>query len=103
MTENSSWIAGTPGDCIEGISRLGKRVGALGAFGTPSPDRQRAPCDKMLRSYELLARYVMPKFQGSVLSTATSNRGAAERKEVLVSGRVKPLERAPQVCTGRGS
>ncbi|MCI0878552.1 MAG: LLM class flavin-dependent oxidoreductase, partial [Chloroflexi bacterium] len=57
--------------------------------------------EKMLRSYELLARYVMPQFQGSVISTAASNRWAAERKETLVSGRVRALDRARQVYAER--
>ncbi len=33
----------------------------------------------MLRSYELLARYVMPYFQGSTVGTAASNQWAYER------------------------
>ena len=51
--------------------------------------------------YELLARYVMPRFQGSVVGTAASNRWAAERTEVLVSGRTRAIERGHQVYAER--
>ena len=55
----------------------------------------------MLRSFELLARYVMPQFQGSITSVAASNRWAAERQDLLVSGRVKAIDRAHQVYAER--
>jgi hypothetical protein len=40
----------------------------------------------MLHSYELLARYVMPQFQGTALGTA-SNTWAYEWRELLLAGR----------------
>ena len=55
----------------------------------------------MLHSYELLARYVMPQFQGSVASTAASNRWASERREILVAGRTRAIDRARQDYTAR--
>ncbi|PKB79038.1 MAG: hypothetical protein BZY88_15330, partial [SAR202 cluster bacterium Io17-Chloro-G9] len=61
-----------------------------------------APREKMLRSYELLARYVMPQFQGTVLSTAASNRWAADRQESLVSGRTRAIDQAREVYRGSG-
>ena len=62
-----------------------------------------APREKILNSYELLARYVMPEFQGTVASIAASNRWAAERKEMLVDGRVRAIDRAKQAYTGRNT
>ncbi len=50
-----------------------------------------APRDKMLHSYELLARYVMPQFQGSVASTTASNRWAHERRDTLLADAPVPL------------
>jgi len=38
----------------------------------------------------------MPQFQGTVLSTAASNRWAAERREALTAGRAQAIERARQ-------
>jgi limonene 1,2-monooxygenase len=99
MAENGSWIVGTPDDCIEGIMQLDQRSGGFGGFLVQTIDW--APREKILKSYELLARYVMPQFQGSVLSTAASNRWAAERKEELVSGRARAIQRARDVYAAR--
>ncbi|MGH8064671.1 MAG: hypothetical protein ACRERE_05420 [Candidatus Entotheonellia bacterium] len=48
----------------------------------------------MLYSYELLARYVMPQFQGTAFGTAASNTWAYERRETLMAGRTQAIERA---------
>ena len=99
MAESGSWIVGTPEDCIEGINRLQEQSGGFGGFLVQTIDW--APREKMLRSYELFARYVMPHFQGTVASTYASNRWAAERKETLVAGRVRAIDRAKQVYADR--
>ncbi|MGH8063933.1 MAG: LLM class flavin-dependent oxidoreductase [Candidatus Entotheonellia bacterium] len=94
MADAGYWIVGTPDDCIEGIKRLDEQSGGYGGFLVQTVDW--APRDKMLRSYELLARYVMPQFQGSVLSTAASNRWASERRDTLMAGRTRAIEQARQ-------
>jgi limonene 1,2-monooxygenase len=94
MADAGHWIVGTPDDCIEGIKRLDEQSGGYGGFLVQTVDW--APRDKMLHSYELLARYVMPQFQGSVLSTAASNRWASERRDTLMAGRTSAIERARQ-------
>ena len=99
MAESGSWIVGTPDDCIEGINRLAEQSGGFGGFLVQTIDW--APRDKMLRSFELLARYVMPQFQGSVASTMASNRWAAERQETLTSGRVRAIDRAHEIYAQR--
>ena len=99
MAGSGSWIVGTPEDCIEGINRLQEQSGGFGGFLVQTIDW--APREKMLRSYELFARYVMPHFQGTVTSTYASNRWAAERKETLVAGRVRAIDRAKQVYADR--
>ncbi|PKB82162.1 MAG: monooxygenase [SAR202 cluster bacterium Io17-Chloro-G9] len=99
MADRGAWIVGTPDDCIAGIHRLAELSGGFGGFLVQTIDW--APRDKMLRSYELLARYVMPEFQGSVLSTAASNRWAADRKEHLVAGRVRAVDQARQAVADR--
>ena len=59
--------------------------------------------DKMLKSYELLARYVMPHFQGSTMAGLEgSNRWARSRKEDLLSGRNRAIDRAHQAYAERG-
>jgi len=99
MADAGFWIVGTPDDCIEGIKRLEERSGGYGGFLVQTIDW--APRDKMLHSYELLARYVMPQFQGSVASTSASNRWAAERRETLVAGRARAIDRAREDYTAR--
>ena len=99
MMENSSWIVGTPDDCIEGIKQFEAQSGGFGGFLVQAIDW--APREKILNSYELLARYVMPHFQGTAMSTMASNLWATERQETLVSGRVRAIDRARQVYTGR--
>jgi limonene 1,2-monooxygenase len=94
MADAGYWIVGTPDDCIEGIKRLDEQSGGYGGFLVQTVDW--APRDKMLHSYELLARYVMPQFQGSVLSTAASNRWAFERRDTLMAGRTRAIEQARQ-------
>ncbi len=101
MAESGSWIVGTPEDCIAGINRLQEQSGGFGGFLVQTIDW--APREKMLRSYELMARYVMPQFQGTVASTFASNQWAAERKETLVAGRVRAMDRAKQVYADRRS
>jgi limonene 1,2-monooxygenase len=94
MADAGYWIIGTPDDCVEGIKRLDEQSGGYGGFLVQTVDW--APRDKMLHSYELLARYVMPQFQGSVLSTAASNRWASERRDTLTAGRTRAIEQARQ-------
>jgi limonene 1,2-monooxygenase len=53
-----------------------------------------APREQVLHSFELLARYVMPQFQGSILSTAASNQWAFEHQETLMAGRTRAIDRA---------
>jgi limonene 1,2-monooxygenase len=99
MVDNGAWIVGTPDDCVEGIKRLEERSGGFGGFMVQAIDW--APREKLLHSYELLARYVMPQFQGSVAAPAASNRWAFERREELGAGRVRAIDKARQVYAER--
>ena len=92
MIENNEWIVGTPDDCIAGIERLQEISGGFGSFMIRVEDW--APREKILRSYELLARYVMPHFQGSLTGIINSNRWASERREALQINRIAGLKTA---------
>jgi limonene 1,2-monooxygenase len=92
MVEANQWIVGTPDDCIAGIRRLQEISGGFGSFMIRVEDW--APRDKIHRSYELLARYVMPQFQGSLKGIINSNQWASERKEALQANRTAGLKRA---------
>ena len=58
--------------------------------------------EQVLHSFELLARYVMPQFQGTAISTAASNQWAYEHQEVLSAGRVQAIDRAGVRSGNRG-
>ena len=95
MAETNSWIIGTPDDCIEGILKLEEQSGGFGGFLVQAIDW--APRDRILNSFELLARYVMPRFQGSLVGLENSNQWARSRQEVLVQGRTRAIDRAHRV------
>ena len=95
MAETNSWIIGTPDDCIEGILKLEEQSGGFGGFLVQAIDW--APRDRILNSFELLARYVMPRFQGSLVGLEKSNYWAKSRQETLVQGRTRAIDRAHQV------
>jgi limonene 1,2-monooxygenase len=57
-------LAGTPDDMIEKIEDIQQRSGGVG--GILALAHEWASTDATHRSYELLARYVMPKFRGQL-------------------------------------
>jgi limonene 1,2-monooxygenase len=92
MVEHNQWIVGTPDDCIAGIARLQEASGGFGGLLLRAEDW--APRDKLHRSYELMARYVMPQFQGSLTGILASNQRSASMKESLQANRRAGLRRA---------
>ena len=91
MVERGGAIVGTPDDAIEGIERLLELSGGFGALLCSM--REFATTEQTRRSFELFARYVMPRFQGQIdsiegsLSWAQGNirelfgpQAAAQRK-----------------------
>ncbi len=92
MVDHNQWIVGTPDDCIAGIERLQEITGGFGKFMIRVEDW--APRDKIHRSYELLARYVMPHFQGSLEGIRISRDWASDRKEALQQNRYAGIKAA---------
>jgi limonene 1,2-monooxygenase len=99
MVENNQWIVGTPDDCIAGIERLQEASGGFGGLLLRAEDW--APRDKLHRSYELLARYVMPQFQGSLTGIIDSQQRSASMKESLQANRRAGLKRATDTFLAR--
>ena len=62
MVERKLWIVGTPDDLIAYIEELQEMSGGFGGFLVRTSDWGTR--EQILHSYELLARYVMPRFQG---------------------------------------
>ena len=84
---------------MAGIRRLAEQSGGFGGFMVQTVDW--APREAMLHSYELLARYVMPQLQGSAAGTQASNEWAYERRELLMAGRTRAIDRARQSYSER--
>jgi len=99
MVERNQWMVGTPDDCIAGIERLQEMSGGFGGFMIRVADW--ATREKTLHSYELFARYVMPRFQGSLAGIQVSNQWASERKEALQANRIAGLRRATDSYYGQ--
>ncbi len=94
MVETNNWCVGTPDDLVEHILRLDEESGGFGRAlvqATEWVTREQA-----LHSYELIARYVMPRFQGSLTSLEDSAAWTIEKRPELVSlaakgvGKVSP-------------
>lgn len=99
MVEHNQWIIGTPDDCIAAIERLQEMSGGFGGFLVRVEDWVRR--DQRLHSYELLARQVMPRFQGSVVGIQASNQWARDRKETLHANTLARLQRATDAYFGQ--
>jgi limonene 1,2-monooxygenase len=82
MSEYGGAIFGTPEDALAGIARLQKLSGGFGTILCFAHDW--APRDKMMKSYELLARYVMPHCQGLIQPIQNSADRVRANKEELM-------------------
>jgi limonene 1,2-monooxygenase len=96
-----SWVVGTPDDCIAAIRRLQERSGGFGGFLIQANDW--APREKALHSYELLARYVMPHFQGTLAGLEISNQWSKDHVPELLDMRTRAIDRARQAWTERNN
>lgn len=94
LAESGSWIIGTPDDCIAALERLDELTGGYGGLLLLAVDW--APREKLLKSYELLARHVMPRFQGSLVGLEDSQRRAAARSAELRQAGDRAIEGAHQ-------
>ena len=101
VMERHGVIVGTPDDMIEAVERLQEISGGFGGMLVRVEDW--APREKILRSYELLARYVMPHFQGSVASIQRSNKWAQENRDPIHERRVLGVRTATEAYYGGNS
>ena len=93
MAEQGRAIVGTPEDAIKRINEVWEA--SEGGFGGLLVlAHEWAPREKILHSYELLARYVMPKFQGMADSIQYSNKWTADRREMLFGTSVQAIMKA---------
>ena len=100
LVASGAWIVGTPDDCVAGIERLVERSGGFG--GLLLLAHEWASREKILKSYELLARYVMPRFQDSLGGFVASQDRARAHSRELHELRVGSLEQAHQAYERQG-
>ncbi|MDX6554103.1 MAG: limonene 1,2-monooxygenase [Miltoncostaeaceae bacterium] len=99
MLDKGGWIVGTPDDCIAAVERLRERSGGFG--GLLVWGNEWATREQIHRSYELLARYVMPRFQGSLAGIEASNTVARGRSQRVGQERTAAVETAQQAYERR--
>ncbi len=90
--ETGMWCVGTPDDLIAKIEELQHFTGGFGGLMVQTVDW--ADTADMHRSYELLARYVMPRFQGALEGIEASKADASANLAHLKAVRQAALDKA---------
>jgi limonene 1,2-monooxygenase len=101
MVENGAWCVGTPDDLIEQIHRLDESTGGFG--GLMIQATEWGTREQVKHSYELIARYVMPQFQGSLVSLRKSQKQSADLKDELNILKEKAMQQATRDYESRPS
>jgi limonene 1,2-monooxygenase len=86
-------LVGTPDTVIRGIERL-QDLSRGGFGGLLFRAHEWANREQTLHSYELFARYVMPRFQGSLATIRESNEWARSNRKTIFSPNVEAVRRA---------
>jgi limonene 1,2-monooxygenase len=85
-------IIGTPDQAVESIRKLQEVSGGFGCLLGLA--HEWADREKTLRSYELMARYVMPEVQDTVSWIRRSAKWTADTKGVLMGGATQAVIKA---------
>ena len=86
-------LVGSVDTVVRGILRLQELSGG-GFGGVLFRAHEWANREQTLKSYELFARYVMPKFQGSLDTIKDSNDWARGNRKTIFSPNVEAIQRA---------
>jgi limonene 1,2-monooxygenase len=100
LVDSGNWIVGTPDDCIAAIERLEDLSGGFGGLLVMVQDWTTR--EQQFRSYELLARYVMPRYKGALVGVEAAYRHAAEHRPELQQAMKHAIDQA-FVARERGS
>jgi limonene 1,2-monooxygenase len=92
MNARRAWCVGTPDDLVETICRLDESSGGFGGLLVQAVEW--ATREQTQHSYELIARYVKPRFQGSLQSLTASQHDAAQAATRVRSLRDEAVGRA---------
>jgi limonene 1,2-monooxygenase len=94
MNASGLAVIGTPDDAAAQIERLWEKSGGFGTYllmGHDWADREAT-----LRSYELIARFVMPRFQGTLSRLRESRDWAAANRGSFIGRAVEAVGKAIQ-------
>jgi limonene 1,2-monooxygenase len=94
MVDAGAWIVGTPDDLIAAINHFDEVTGGFGGLMVTTVEWTSR--EKIWKSYELIADYVMPRFQGSLAGLEASNRHSRAMSNEIGTTREAALERAYQ-------
>jgi len=92
MVDRGAWCVGTPDDLIAHIKRLDEQSGGFGGLLVQATEWGTR--EQVLHSYELIARYVKPHFQGSLANLQASAAWSAVKKGELMALRTQAIEKA---------
>ena len=90
--EKGVWVVGTPEDLIAKINELEKESGGIG--GIMFQVTEWGTREQVLHSYELIARYVIPQFNGSLENLEKSQLWSSNMKDRLATIRQSVLDKA---------
>jgi limonene 1,2-monooxygenase len=92
MVDAGSAVIGTPDDLIATIERFQETTGGFG--GVLMRGHEWATWEQTRYSFELLARYVMPRFQGSLRGLEASYWDARAKVEQVTASTKAAIEKA---------
>ena len=87
MNERHTWCIGTPEDLVDHINRLDEASGGFGGLMVQQVDW--ATREQVMHSFELIARYVKPQFQGSLVSLRDSQADAERLADAVNAARTE--------------
>ena len=92
MNERHTWCIGTPEDLVEAINRLDDASGGFGGLLIQQVDW--ATREQIMHSFELIARYVKPQFQGSLVGLRNSQAAAERTADAVNAARTEATAQA---------
>jgi limonene 1,2-monooxygenase len=81
LVESGGAVVGTPDDAIEAVERIFEMTGGMGTLLFNA--HEWTTWEKTLKSYELWARYVSPRFQGQIVPKQGNRDWVAEHRGTI--------------------
>jgi len=92
LADRGAWLIGTPDDCVAAIERLEELSGGFGGLLVMAQDWVTR--EQQRRSYELLARYVMPRYTGGLAGVEAAHQHGVEQQVEASKAMRRSIEQA---------